>query len=54
VRDGRDPTVIWVLANPGMAKIFERIVVLDGGELVEDGTYETLSARNGIFTGLLS
>jgi len=53
-RDGRQPAIIWVLPNPRLAQSFDRIVVFHGGELVEDGTYETLKARNGIFTGLLS
>ena len=29
-----------------------RIIVLDGGKIAEDGTYEELMARNGIFTEL--
>ncbi|MBA3449537.1 MAG: ABC transporter ATP-binding protein, partial [Pseudaminobacter sp.] len=53
-RDGRAPAIIWVLASPSMAKYFDRVIVFDDGELVEDGTHETLSARNGIFTGLLA
>lgn len=53
-RDGRDPAIIWVLPSPSLAKLFERIIVFQDGEVVEDGTHETLTARNGIFTGLLS
>jgi len=53
-RDGRNPAVIWVLPNPALAKLFERVVVFKDGEIVEDGTHETLAERNGIFTGLLS
>ncbi len=53
-RDGRDPAIIWVLPNPSLAKLFERVIVFHDGEVVEDGTHETLTARNGIFTGLLS
>ena len=53
-RDGRNPAVVWVLANPSLAKLFNRTIVFDGGELVEDGTHETLAARNGIFKELLS
>jgi putative ABC transport system ATP-binding protein len=53
-RDGRNPAIIWVLANPAMSQLFDRVIVFHGGELVEDGTHETLAARNGIFKGLLS
>lgn len=53
-RDGRDPAIIWVLPNPSLAKLFERVIVFKDGEVAEDGTHETLSAKNGIFTGLLS
>lgn len=53
-RGGRAPGVIWVLANPAMAKIFDRVIVFDAGGLVEDGTHETLAAGNGIFKELLS
>lgn len=53
-RDGRDPAVLWVLPNPNLADLFERIIVFHGGELVQDGTHETLSRENGIFTRLLA
>jgi putative ABC transport system ATP-binding protein len=53
-RDGRNPAIIWVLANPAMSQLFDRVIVFHGGELVQDGTYETLAAGNGIFKGLLS
>jgi putative ABC transport system ATP-binding protein len=53
-RDGRAPAIIWVLSNPATAQFFDRVIVFDAGELVEDGTHETLLARNGIFKGLLT
>jgi putative ABC transport system ATP-binding protein len=37
-----------------MAQLFDRVIVFHGGELVEDGTHETLAGGNGIFKGLLS
>jgi putative ABC transport system ATP-binding protein len=53
-RDGRMPAVIWVLTNPAMAQYFDRVVVFDGGELVDDGSHETLLERNGIFKAMLA
>ncbi|MBX3567757.1 MAG: ABC transporter ATP-binding protein [Rhizobiaceae bacterium] len=52
-RDDRNPAVIWVLPNPHLADLFERVIVFHAGELAEDGTHETLTAGNGIFTRLL-
>jgi putative ABC transport system ATP-binding protein len=52
--DGRRPTVLWVLTSPSLACHFDRVVVLDRGASVEDGPYETLAAKNGVFAGLLT
>ena len=32
----------------------DRILVIDGGKIAEDGTYEELIARNGIFAELVA
>ena len=32
----------------------DRILVMDGGKIVEDGTYEELSEKNGIFADLVA
>ena len=53
-RDGRNPAILWVLPNPHLANLFEHIIVFQGGEVVEDGTHETLAKENGIFTRLLA
>jgi putative ABC transport system ATP-binding protein len=34
--------------------MFDRVIVFDSGQLVEDGTHETLLAEDGIFKELLS
>ena len=44
--------VASMLAAMGM--MFDRVIVFDSGQLVEDGTHETLLAGNGIFKELLS
>jgi putative ABC transport system ATP-binding protein len=53
-RDGRKPAIIWVLSNPNLARLFDRVVVLDRGTAVEDGNYDHLIARKGVFAGLLA
>jgi putative ABC transport system ATP-binding protein len=53
-RDGRSPAVIWVLSNPSMAAMFDRVIVFKAGRLVEDGPHETLLEKNGIFKELVS
>ncbi len=53
-RDGRKPAVIWVLSNPNLARLFDRVVVLDRGTTVEDGDYDLLISRKGVFAGLLA
>ena len=53
-RDGRKPTVLWVLSTPAMASLFDRVVVMDRGTKVEDGKYDELTARKGVLAGLVS
>ena len=53
-RDGRKPTVLWVLSAPTMASLFDRVVVMDRGTKVEDGKYDELTARKGVLAGLVS
>ncbi|GLS35777.1 hypothetical protein GCM10010869_13660 [Mesorhizobium tianshanense] len=53
-RDGHSPAIVWVVTNPAMGMMFDRVIVFDSGQLVEDGTPETLLAGNGIFKELLS
>lgn len=48
------PTIIWVLASPRNANLFDRVIVFDRGTLVADGTYATLVASNDVFKGLLA
>jgi putative ABC transport system ATP-binding protein len=53
-KDGRSPTVIWVLSNTALSGLFDRVIVFDKGRLVEEGTHETLLENNGIFKELVS
>jgi putative ABC transport system ATP-binding protein len=53
-RDGRQGTVVWVLNNPAMSRHFDRVLVFDRANLVQDGTYDRLSRADGVLKGLLS
>lgn len=52
--EGHSPSIIWVLSNTNLAKLFDRVVVFDNGALVEDGTHATLLEKNGVFKQLAS
>lgn len=49
-----DPSVIWVLSNTSLSRMFHRVVVFDHGTVVEDGTFETLDKESGIFKSLVA
>ena len=44
--------VIWVLPRPHQARLFDRVLVIDDGHVIEEGEPETLEARGGRFTAL--
>jgi putative ABC transport system ATP-binding protein len=52
--EGRKPTILWILASPSLAGEFDRVVVLDRGTSVEDGSYDDLVARKGTLSELLA
>ncbi|MGV2126450.1 ABC transporter transmembrane domain-containing protein [Agrobacterium vitis] len=52
--DGHRPSIIWVLPNADISGLFDRILVFDKGNLVETGSFEELSAKNGMFKQFLS
>jgi putative ABC transport system ATP-binding protein len=53
-RDGRKPTLLWVLSTPGLASLFDRVLVMDRGTVVEQGKFDDLMGRKGVFAGLIS
>ncbi|KAK5123375.1 hypothetical protein LTR85_002807 [Meristemomyces frigidus] len=53
-RAGRGMTVIIITHNRDMMEMAENIVVLDQGEIVEEGGFEELLAKNGPLANLLS
>jgi putative ABC transport system ATP-binding protein len=52
-KTGQRPGVLWVLVNPAVARHFDRIAVFSDGRLVEEGSFDTLLERNGIFKDMI-
>jgi putative ABC transport system ATP-binding protein len=46
--------VIWTLQRPSMADHFQRLVVMQGGRVVEQGSYEELTRPGSTFNKLLA
>ena len=51
--DGMKCTRIVIAHRLSTIRHCDRILVIDGGKIAEDGTYEELIARNGLFTELV-
>ncbi|MGE6740337.1 ABC transporter transmembrane domain-containing protein [Allorhizobium pseudoryzae] len=47
-------SVVWVLSNTSLSRLFHRVIVFDRGQIVEDGTFETLDKESGIFKSLVA
>ena len=46
-------TKIFVAHRLSTIRQCDRIIVLDGGKIAEEGTYDELIARKGVFAGLV-
>ena len=49
----RSATAVIVTHRMGSARIADRIVVMDGGQIAEQGTHEELLARNGRYASMV-
>ncbi len=49
-----NPSILWVLSNTSLSRLFHRVIVFDRGQIVEDGTFETLDKESGIFKTLVA
>ncbi len=52
--DGRNPAVLWVLSQPLVSRIFDRVLVFDQGKVVGEGPYAELEQNNSIFAELIT
>ncbi|HMA15284.1 MAG: ATP-binding cassette domain-containing protein [Bacteroidota bacterium] len=50
----RGKGVIWTLQRPEMAVLFDSILVMRDGRLVEQGSYDELTRRDSAFKGLVA
>lgn len=49
-----DPSIVWVLSNTSLSRLFHRVVVFDRGTVVEDGAFEALDKESDIFKSLVA
>ena len=45
-------SIVWVLHRPGLARAFDRVLVLRGGHIIEDGAPDALIEQGSIFAEL--
>lgn len=50
----KDRTVVWALGRADLAQSFQRVLVLDGGRLVEEGAYAELATSGAVLPKLLA
>lgn len=53
IRDGLHCTRVVIAHRLSTIRHCDRIIVLDGGKIVEDGTYDELMEKNGYFSDLV-
>jgi putative ABC transport system ATP-binding protein len=53
-RQENDPGVIWVLSNISLSRLFDKVIMFDGGVILEEGSYETLEQESGTFKALVA
>ncbi|MGE6740464.1 ABC transporter transmembrane domain-containing protein [Allorhizobium pseudoryzae] len=52
--EGHKPAIIWVLPNARMSELFDRIMVFQNGNLVENGTFAEFADQKSMFKQLVS
>ena len=46
--------VVWIASRPGQASVFDRVIVMKAGRIVEQGNRKELESRGGLFSELMS
>ena len=46
--------LIWILHRPSQSSLFDNVLVMQGGRIVESGTFDELNKPNAHFTELLA
>jgi putative ABC transport system ATP-binding protein len=45
--------LIWALHRAGLASLFDHVLVMQGGKIVQEGTFEELKSKDGVFKEIL-
>lgn len=53
-QNNNNPSIIWVLSNAHLSRMFERVIVVHQGLITADGSYETLVEENGTFKEMVA
>ncbi|CAM3457194.1 ABC transporter ATP-binding protein [Agrobacterium radiobacter] len=53
-QNNNNPSIIWVLSNATLSRMFKRVIVVHQGLITADGSYETLAEENGTFKDMVA
>ncbi|AYM63324.1 ABC transporter ATP-binding protein [Agrobacterium fabrum] len=53
-QNNNNPSIVWVLSNAHLSRMFERVIVVHQGLITADGSYETLAEENGTFKDMVA
>ncbi|MSO53781.1 MAG: ABC transporter ATP-binding protein [Rhodospirillales bacterium] len=54
VKDFKGRGLIWVLSRAGLARKFDKVVIMDGGKVVEQGTYADMDKPDSRLAKLMA
>ena len=53
-QNNNNPSIVWVLSNATLSRMFGRVIVVHQGLITADGSYETLAEENGTFKEMVA
>ncbi|KAA3500099.1 ABC transporter ATP-binding protein [Rhizobium rhizogenes] len=53
-QNNNNPSIIWVLSNATLSRMFGRVIFVHQGLVTADGSYETLAQENGTFKDMVA